>query len=582
MAGVIERNGGRLTLTADGAVVGADRPFFVRRPTLVEHARRARREGPGLLEYYWLGHDAPVLRVVIEVAPGEGGPTAMLQARCASPPWGLTTREHQVLSGLAAGMTNSETADWLKIARRTVATHVEHLLAKLDVPTRAAAVATATAEQCLLAPFPPLLDRTLGRLGRVVGTGRVPRPGVTAPAVRRPIRLGSIYPVRGARRLDALAMRRGATVAAQQINTRGGVAGRTVEHIVVGVSGDRKEDLTTAVRELLDCEVDAVTLGNVDTGAGVQAIDLVAEARVPLLHSMVAPSFVELVEGNLTRLGQTFQVCATETAYVSGFLRTLDQLVDAGQWRPARRSVAVVGRADAAVDLRAVTEEAAGQSAWHVESVIPVPTVDAPWDRVVETLEREDPAAVLVCTYIEDELRRFLQAIRTSAIRPLVYTVWTPTIPGCVERMGPLAEGLVWSTVVGMYDDPLSMHFLGEYQRMFGGHAGTGSAAIHFDMVHMLSSAWAQTDRPWDFGSVVRGLRQTVFRGVAGPYFFGGTGQRALAYPDDTPDASLGHAHLVHQVQSGRSRVIAPAELAGGQFVAASARPTGQPAGRLR
>jgi branched-chain amino acid transport system substrate-binding protein len=572
MAGVIERTGGRLTLTADGVVVGADRPFFVRHPMLVEHARRARREAPGTVEYYWLDDDAHVLRVTIEVASGNGGATAMLQAHRASPPpWGLTTREHQVLSGLAAGMTNAEIAEWLDIARRTVATHVEHLLAKLEVPTRSAAVAAATAEQCLLAPFPPMLNRTLGRLGRVLGTGQVSRPAVPPPpAVRRPIRLGSIYPVRGARRLDALAMRRGATVAVQQINTRGGVAGRTVEHIVMGVSGDRDEDIITSVGRLLDSEVDAITLGNVDTLAGMHAVDLVAEARVPLLHSMVAPSFVDQVSGNLTRLGQTFQVCATETAYVSGFLRTLNHLVDAGQWRPARRSVAVVGRADAGADLRAVTDQAAGQSAWDVESFIPVPAVGAPWDRVVETLERVDPAAVLVCTYIEDELRHFLEALGASAISPLIYTVWTPTIPGCIERMGPLAEGLVWSTVVGMYDDPLSMHFLGEYQRMFGGHAGTGSAAIHFDMVHMLSSAWAQTDRPWDFGSVVRGLRQTVFRGVAGPYFFGGPGQRALAYPDDTPDASLGHAHLVHQVQGGRSRVIAPAEIAGGQFVPVS------------
>lgn len=579
---VIERIGGRFTVNADGTLTGADQPFFLSRRSLIRHATRARHEGPVTLEYYWLDHDAEVFRVVIEVAPGAGGPIAMLRAERASPPWGLTIREHQVLSGLAAGMTNPEIADWLVVARRTVATHVEHLLAKFDLPTRAAAVTLATAEQCLLAPFPPGLDRALGRLGRVVGTGQAARPGSRPPAVRRPIRLGSIYPVRGARKIDALAMRRGATVAVQRLNARGGIAGRPIEHLVIEVSGDREDDLTAAVHRLLGYEVDAVTLGNVDTWPGMHTVDQVAEARVPLIHSMVAPSFVDHVDGNLTRLGQTFQVCATETTYVSGFLRTLDQLVDTGQWQPARRSVAVVGRADAAADMRVVTDQAAGESAWQLEAFIPVPPVDAPWDRVVESLQRVAPAAVLVCTYIEDELRRFLQAIRTSPASPLIYTVWTPTIPGCIERMGRLAEGLVWSTVAGMYDDPLSVHFLDEYQRTFGADAGTGSAAIHFDMVNILSSAWAQLDRPWDFGAVARGVRQTVYRGVAGPYFFGGKGQRALSYPDDTLDASLGHAHLVHQVQGGRSRVIAPGELARGRFVADSAQPADQPAGRPR
>lgn len=558
MAEVVERAGGRFTVNADGTLIGADRPFLRRRPLLLEHARRARGEGPGTLQYYWLGPAEQMVRVAIEVAGGDAGPTAMLQAEPTRPPWGLTVREHQVLSGLAAGMTNPEIADWLVLARRTVATHVEHLLAKLAVPTRAAAVACATAEQCLLAPFPPGLDRALGPLGRVVGTASPRRPGSRRAAVRRPIRLGGVYPVHGVRRIDALAMRRGATVAVDQLNRRGGVAGRPIQHLAVEVSGDGDENLASAVAQLLEQEVDAVTLGNVNAGPGLHALGMVADARVPLLHSMVSPSFVDQVDDNPARLGQTFQVCATETTYVSGFLRTLDQLVDTGQWRPARRSVAVVGRAGADAELRAATDRAAGGSAWQVDTFIPVPAVDAPWQRVVEQLERADPAAVLVCTYIEEELHRFLHAIETSAVSPLIYTVWTPTIPGCVDRMGPLAEGLVWSTVVGMYDDQLSMHFRHQYQQTFGAEAGTGSAAIHFDMVQLLSSAWAQLDRPWDFAAVVRSLRQMVHRGVAGPYFFGGRGQRALAYPDDTADASLGHAHLVHKVQGGRSRTIAP------------------------
>ena len=44
MADIVERTGGRFTVNADGTLTGADRPFFLSRPLLVEHARRARRE----------------------------------------------------------------------------------------------------------------------------------------------------------------------------------------------------------------------------------------------------------------------------------------------------------------------------------------------------------------------------------------------------------------------------------------------------------------------------------------------------------------------------------------------------------
>ncbi|GAA2332823.1 helix-turn-helix transcriptional regulator [Streptomyces cuspidosporus] len=60
-------------------------------------------------------------------------------------PGGLSPRELQVLAELTAGRTNREIAERLYITPRTVGTHIEHLLAKLDLPNRAAAAARAAA-----------------------------------------------------------------------------------------------------------------------------------------------------------------------------------------------------------------------------------------------------------------------------------------------------------------------------------------------------------------------------------------------------------------------------------------------------
>ncbi|MFJ4501219.1 LuxR C-terminal-related transcriptional regulator [Streptomyces sp. NPDC088864] len=58
---------------------------------------------------------------------------------------GLSPRELQVLAELTAGRTNREIAQRLYITPRTVGTHIEHILAKLDLPNRAAAAARAAA-----------------------------------------------------------------------------------------------------------------------------------------------------------------------------------------------------------------------------------------------------------------------------------------------------------------------------------------------------------------------------------------------------------------------------------------------------
>jgi DNA-binding NarL/FixJ family response regulator len=55
----------------------------------------------------------------------------------------LTRREAEVLQLLASGLTQPEIARQLVISESTVASHIEHILEKLDVHSRAQAVALA-------------------------------------------------------------------------------------------------------------------------------------------------------------------------------------------------------------------------------------------------------------------------------------------------------------------------------------------------------------------------------------------------------------------------------------------------------
>jgi DNA-binding CsgD family transcriptional regulator len=63
------------------------------------------------------------------------------QKRLESPP--LTRRETEILGWIADGKTTREIASILVVSPHTVRKHIEHILEKLDVRTRSAAVARA-------------------------------------------------------------------------------------------------------------------------------------------------------------------------------------------------------------------------------------------------------------------------------------------------------------------------------------------------------------------------------------------------------------------------------------------------------
>ncbi|MFC5675907.1 helix-turn-helix transcriptional regulator [Aeromicrobium endophyticum] len=81
---------------------------------------------------------------------GCAGGVVLVAEREVPPPYGLSARELEVVTLLATGASNPEIAHTLVVSRRTVSTHVEHVLGKLGVPSRAGVAARAIREGLLL------------------------------------------------------------------------------------------------------------------------------------------------------------------------------------------------------------------------------------------------------------------------------------------------------------------------------------------------------------------------------------------------------------------------------------------------
>jgi non-specific serine/threonine protein kinase len=110
-----------------------------------------RRLGDEQLHVHWQTGSTTPLREIVRDLTRENAESAAdsVDSPNATASFGLTSRELEVLELVSAGLSNREIAERLFIGERTAQTHVQHIFAKMDVNTRAAAAAIAIEHQLI-------------------------------------------------------------------------------------------------------------------------------------------------------------------------------------------------------------------------------------------------------------------------------------------------------------------------------------------------------------------------------------------------------------------------------------------------
>lgn len=130
-----------------------DHPLLAEGSVVVGIARRTLLSGQVYRSFMWPAEPAPGAgdHARLTVLAGTDVPHSVLGTVLVTPHaehHGLTFRELEVLGLVVTGRSNQQISSRLAIAPRTVATHVEHILHKLDVPTRTQAAVRAEREGC--------------------------------------------------------------------------------------------------------------------------------------------------------------------------------------------------------------------------------------------------------------------------------------------------------------------------------------------------------------------------------------------------------------------------------------------------
>lgn len=476
-------------------------------------------------------------------------------------PRGVTVRELDVLTLVALGLTNTAIAERLGTSSRTVSTQLEKLLSKLEQETRGGLAALAVDSGLLRMPLPggPPKSGGLGvaelELAYQHVLDRFHSPIRVRQSERAPIRLGVLTP--GGLGGDAEQLLLGAKLAVEEINEAGGVRGRMIEPVEVVVEMFDWTSVNSGLTTLFDAEVDAIVTSYVSAEHS-EFLERIADYGRPFLHTATFDADVIRTHKDPKKYLGVFQMCASEVHYGPGMLRFVSQLERAGFWTPKNRVIVSVEQTSESMHL--TTEEfdqAAREQGWFVAETLATPTGTTDWAQVVDQIAVTSPDVLFVSNFLETEMAAFQEALLKRPVPALVYGIYAPSIPSFIEKLGAAAEGIVWATTTGTYDDELGRRFRTNFSRRFGIEPGWSQAGAAYDQVRLLSAAWA-TVEAHDVVDVVKYIRRWPYRGVNGVYYFGEMSHVPQLYPDTTNDAALGQAHLVYQIQDGKHVLLGP------------------------
>ncbi len=357
----------------------------------------------------------------------------------------------------------------------------------------------------------------------------------------------------------------GAKLAVEELNAAGGANGREIKIELHDIDLLTLEGTQAAFRKVADSKPHAI--GCAFTLIRIPALEALGDYKAPYLSGDTSFELVSFAKKNRDKYWNYFEVDPPEIYYGRMFPKFLDTLSEGGTWKPTNNKVHII-REQNNYNMVIADEvvKTLPSSKFKLAKITDIQFPVQDWGPVMQAIKDEGAGTIMLDYWVGAEEAAFCQQFVSDPVKgALVYIQYGPSQPEFLNIAGSAAEGFVWSTVLGVYDDAQGAAFRKAYAAKHPGVIGLCYNGSAYDTVHILKNAWANVS-PEDFKAVADYVRTHVYRGVDGAVSLDNEYQAALHYPLQTTDLEKGMAQLYFQVQDGQHKIIQPSVLAQSKF----------------
>ncbi|HVM21089.1 MAG TPA: ABC transporter substrate-binding protein [Egibacteraceae bacterium] len=390
--------------------------------------------------------------------------------------------------------------------------------------------------------------------------------GDDAAAEEGDIVVASAMPLTGPYASDGEEMKQGLELAIEEINADDGLLGRQVVLRTCDVAALEVDTIQACAERLLGEDPHAVITGYDDSGVNTLAF---GQGDMPYLHAVTMLAAIEPVMEDPETYGNVFQYDPSDIDYGTDSAERLPGLAEElGVDVENNRTIAVV-TTDYSYNAVGAEKFVEDMEAQGFETVVNETTSFGveEWGPIISRITQAEPAIISFWNLDPSDAARFITQLRRatqdSGLDSLVYMQYTPSIPEFLELAGDSAEGVLWSTVIGVNDSAVPQSDIDDYTERFREAVGNEPQSNYGYVIRDAFDIWVKAVEEAGcaecFDEVIANIRETDHAGFSGRFEFTSPeeGQFAKQGDDLIPT-------IWSQVQDGENVRILPESVAEG------------------
>ena len=375
-------------------------------------------------------------------------------------------------------------------------------------------------------------------------------------ASSKPIPIGSMYPLTGAASMDGQGYKRGIELAVEEINDHGGILGRPLKTYPYDTENMSAEKVVAAANYLIDRhEVHALIQGY-NIGPNDAEYEPIADAGIIYMHVNTAIQHHNTVKSNPERYFSCFMADPAEYWYGQGFITMISDLRDSGAWKPPNNKVAlIIGSIPYSVVIADAMKDGAKEKGWDIafDEIVQTPTTE--WGPVLAKVRKHKPAAIANTHFFAGDIAQCQLQFAENPTNSLFYYQYGALQKDFRDIAGDASVGVLTGTVDGLLSDDYAQDYVNAHAQKFGKNSDPQPGALSYGPMHHYALAAAVaggTGEPGNYDQnkkIAWALKRFTYRGPCGSYWYHPEWQATVPYPTYTRDPSLGHPHMLQQIQ---------------------------------